>query len=99
MKYPREKDFPKYIWFGPERYEIRFVKRMRRKGPQGDLVGDTDSGKHIIRILHGLNGRERFRTAIHEVLHLLEFEHEIKIKHKTIYDLSDAILQLMEDNL
>lgn len=96
MKLREAKDYPKEIHIGEETYEIRVVKKMpsNLKG----CVGACDPGKHVIYIKKGLTKSQMFRTFIHECLHAIEFEFEIPIKHKTIYQLEKAITDTILSN-
>ncbi len=38
------------------------------------------------------------RTFVHECLHALEFEYNIQIRHKTVYELEEAICAFLIDN-
>lgn len=91
MKIPNIKDYPKTIHLRGETYKIRFVKKL-------GCMGETDAIKREIRIKAGMSKNETFRTAIHELLHFLEFEFPVKIKHKTVYKLEKAVFQLLIDN-
>lgn len=91
MNLPEQRKYPKKIYFGKEVYTIKFVKKL-------DCFGDTDSVKKLIRIKKGISKRETFQTFIHELLHVIEFEAPIKIKHSMIYELEKAIFELLFDN-
>lgn len=91
MMIPRIKDYPKVIYLRGERYKLQFVKKC-------NYLGQTNAVKKTIKIKAGMSKNETFRTIIHEFLHLLEFEFPIKIKHKTVYKLEEAIFQLLIDN-
>ncbi len=91
MRVPEIKDYPKQIYLRGSIYKVVFVKNM------ADL-GETDWAKKTIRIKAGMSKNETFRTFLHELLHFLEFEWPIKLKHKQVYKLEKAIFQLIIDN-
>lgn len=91
VKVPAIKDYPKQIYIRGESYKISFVKNL-------DCLGITDSGARTIKIKAGMSPHETFRTAIHEVLHAIEFSWPVKIKHKTVYKLEKAIFDVLLDN-
>jgi len=91
VKIPSIKDYPKKIHLRHTTYKIRFVKRL-------GACGETDPNKFEIRIKKGMSRNETFRTLLHEVLHLVEFEWPVKLKHKTIWKLEAALFDLLIDN-
>lgn len=91
MKLPQISKYPKKVYVKGAVYRIKFVKGLQ------DL-GNTDSGKNLISIRAGMSKNETFRTFIHELLHLLEFEWPVRLKHKTVYKLEEAIFALLMDN-
>jgi len=88
---PRQKDYPDRIYFQNEIYKVRFKKKL-------DCYGLTNARKKTITIKAGMSARETLATLIHELLHVLEFETPIKLKHKTIYKLEEGIVELLLDN-
>jgi hypothetical protein len=90
IKLPNQSNYPKFIYFGPERYKVKFVKM--------DDYGETDPVMKEIRIKKDISPRETMSTFIHELLHVVEFEADIPIKHKTIHRLEKALFELLVDN-
>jgi hypothetical protein len=90
---PTPTKYPKKLHVRQEIYRVIFTSRLDK-----DTLGITDSGDRTIRIKLGMSRRQTFRTFIHEVLHALEFEFGIKIKHKSVYKYSKAIHHLLVDN-
>jgi len=88
---PKQHHYPFKIYFGSECYKVKFKKNL-------DCYGKTNSSTKTITIKSGMSKRETFATFIHELLHVIEFEAPIKIKHKTIYKLERAITELILDN-
>lgn len=91
MQIPKLKDYPKKIYLRGATYKIKFVKNLKD-------IGLTDPSARIIKIRAGMSKNETFRTLLHEMLHFLEFEWPVKLRHKTIYKLEKAIFQLILDN-
>jgi hypothetical protein len=94
MKLPSVKDYPMEIHVGDETYVIRFVSRM----PKNE-VGLCDDGAHVILIKRGMSKAQTFRTVVHEVLHAIEFEYQLKVPHKLVYQLEKAIVDVLLMNL
>ncbi len=91
MKLPRQSKYPKTIHFASECYRIKFKKDM-------DCYGETNAVKKTITIKSGMSRRETLTTLVHELLHVIEFEAPVKLKHKTVYKLEKAIVELLLDN-
>lgn len=91
MRIPNIADYPKVLHLGTETYKLKFVKGMK-------LVGSTDPSKKEIRIRAGMSKNETFSTAIHEILHMIELEWPVKLKHKQIYKLESALFSFISDN-
>ncbi len=87
---PQDK-YPSKIHVGSEVYTIKFVRGLK-------CYGVTDSGDKTIKIKKGLSPRETMKTLIHELLHAVDFEHDIGIKHKKVYALEEALFGLIYDN-
>lgn len=94
MQFPKLKDYPKQIILNDAIYEVKFVNQLRDK----EMLAECDSSDQTIRIKKGLGPAETFRCFIHEVLHLIEFEGPIELKHKTIYRLEEEIFKLFLNN-
>lgn len=91
MTFPNPKNYPTHIYLKGDCYKVSFVKGLK-------CLGITDPEKYTIKIRAGMSRAETFRTMIHEVLHVLEFSWPIKLKHKTVYKLEEAIFSLLMDN-
>jgi len=91
FKIPTQRKYPKYIYYGTERYRLIFKKNL-------DCYGVTDANARTITIKDGLSPRALLATFIHEVIHLMEFETPLKIKHKSVYKLEKALVELLIDN-
>jgi len=91
----KRKDYPKELLIGDQVYKIKFV----RKFADEQTVGECDPSSLEIRILCGQGSKDTLKTFIHEVCHaLIEFEHDIEIKHKMIYALEEPIFKFFCDN-
>lgn len=91
VKIPVQRAYPKSISFGLETYTIKFSRRLKH-------YGETDPETKTITIRSGLSPRLTLTTFIHELIHVIEFEHPLKISHKMVYELEKAIVELLLDN-
>lgn len=91
LAFPEQHTYPDTIYFKKESYRLIFVRGL-------DCYGETDSGEKTIKIKKGLSPRETFSTLIHELLHVIEFEAPVRIKHRTVYKLEKALFNLLVDN-
>ncbi len=96
MKLPSAKKYPKFLNVKDERYQVLMVDKI--PGEAATLSGLCDGDVKKIWIRKNQSPAGLFRTYVHEVLHALEFEWHIRIRHETIYQLEIAIAALMEDN-
>lgn len=88
---PKNSAYPTKIYFADECYRIKFKENFY-------CYGETDGNKKTITIKSGMSRRATMATVIHELLHVIEFEVPLNIKHKTIYKLEQAIVELILDN-
>lgn len=93
MKLPCYKDYKSEYHVGDETYTLRFVSKLPDCGPED--IGLCDPGSRTIYIKKGLTKALLFRTVVHELLHAIEFELEIKISHKLVYQLEKAIVDTL----
>lgn len=91
IKLPTQKQFPKKIYFNDACYAVVFKKDL-------DCFGETDPNNKRIVVKDGLSPRALLATVIHELLHVIEFEKPMKLKHKDVYKLEQSILELLIDN-
>lgn len=89
--FPQQGAYPDKIYFRKETYRLQFVKNL-------DCYGITDAGNKTIKIKKGISPMQTFKTVIHEILHVIEFEGPVKLKHKTVYKLEDALFEILMDN-
>lgn len=75
-------------------YEIVWVESFA----DPDVLGECRFDSKQIAIKDGLSEREAFKTFVHEVLHAVEFERGVKIPHRAIYQLEDAVFYLLFHN-
>lgn len=89
LKYPNE------FHIGDAVYTLKFVKQFEDEG----TVGECDPGLKEIRIKRGLGKKETLKTLIHELCHaIFEYENDIKMKHKKIYEIETPIYEFIRDN-
>lgn len=85
---------PSHLEIGREVWEIRWVAKFKDR----HQVGESDPEKRIIKIRKGMTTKETWATLIHEVLHAVDAEYDIKLKHKKIYALDRAFSEFIVDN-
>lgn len=91
LSLPDASRYPKHIYYANERYKLIFVKNLRG-------YGLTNWATKVVKIRAGMSRRATFITIIHELLHIIEFETPVKLKHKTVYKLEQAISEMLLDN-
>jgi len=88
-------DIPDTISINGSLWEIFFVRGILGAD---DIAGQCDGDEQQILIDSGLSKSEKAKTLIHEILHAFEYEYNIKIPHKLIYQLEEPIYRLLMDN-
>jgi hypothetical protein len=63
-----------------------------------DTRGETRFEYKQIVLLRGMSDAQTFETLIHELLHAIEHEYEIKLPHASIYSLEGAIHAILRLN-
>jgi len=76
-------------------YEIVWVDSFK----DTNVLGECRFDVRQIALKNGQSERETFKTFVHEVIHAMEVERGIKIPHKAIYQLEDAIFYLLFHNV
>lgn len=92
----KKREYPKEIYIGGSVYKIKFVRTVLRD--HGN-AGCCDPEKKEIRIKYGQSPKETFSTFVHECIHALEFEHDLRISHKLVYQLELAVMDFLMQNL
>ena len=90
--------YPERLRIGDVYYRIRFVKSIRGcKLPVGKnaTIGLCDEHRREILIRKGLSEDETLKTLLHELLHAMEFEYQIKIPHQSVYQYEEAIFDFL----
>lgn len=91
MSFVKTFKYPKKIHVRGTTYKVVFVKKL-------DCLGETNWETRTIKIKAGMGKNETFKTFLHELCHAVEFSWPIKLKHKTVYELEEAIFQLLLEN-
>ena len=95
MKLPKSRrGYPKSLLVKGEEWRIVFVDRIEGK----DTLGMCDPSNRIIYIKNKQSPVETWKTFLHECIHMLEMEHDIRIPHKSVYKFENAIFELLRDN-
>lgn len=90
-KLPHPNQYPKELVLNGLNWRIVWVDRI--DGP--DTLGLCDSENKTIQLMKGQNPKERLVTFIHEILHLAEYSAGCKLTHKQVYQLSEALADLL----
>lgn len=91
--------YPSKLKIGDRYYRIRFVKSIRGdKRPveaEGTTIGICDEDRAEILIRKELSADMKLKTLLHELWHSMEFEYNIKISHKAIYQYEEALFDFI----
>ena len=90
----KQSEYPTELKIGDEEYRVAFVASIDGT----NTIGLCDSGNKVIHIQKGLSKEETLQTFIHEVIHSMEFEYNIKISHRSVYKFETAIYNFIKDN-
>ena len=93
MKLLPNHSYPTEWHVGDETYTLKPVRKI--PGESADTVGLTDSEKKVIYIKKQLSKAQFFRTLVHELLHAVEIELGVRVRHKEIYKLEKGIADLL----
>ncbi len=77
-------------------YDIEYVDNIQKKN--GEIFGDVDWDKLKIRIATKFPNQRQLQTILHESIHVIEHEYQIKFDEQIIERLSNAIYALIIDN-
>lgn len=92
----RIRDYPKEILVREEWYEVRFAQVI--PGEPKSTLGLACQETKTIWIKLGQSPRDRFKTLMHEIMHIIEYEYDLKIPHRLIYALEEPLIRLILDN-
>lgn len=94
MIFPTLNKYPKEIVIRKAIYCVLIVDTIKNN-PR--ILGFC-SRKHKIWIKKQASRKKMYDTFMHELLHAFEFEYNIKIKHKAVYQLAKAFTKYLKDN-
>jgi Zn-dependent peptidase ImmA (M78 family) len=87
MKF-RKRDIPKEIEISEGvYYKVKFKRGLQQKGYDGLCFYDSKE----IWIAAGMDHQETASTLVHEALHAISHEHDIRLDHKLIYKVEAAL--------
>ncbi len=75
-------------------YEIVWVDEFKEPTTMGECRFDSKQ----IAMKTKQSDKEQFKTFVHEVLHAICMERDIKINHRAIYQLEDALYYILFHN-
>lgn len=89
MKLPSKRSYSGTYMIGDYQWEVKRKKVF----PDGwdNHVGLCDPAEQEILLLQSMNKVETLFCFIHEILHAVDEEYKIKLTHKQIYQLEEAI--------
>lgn len=93
LRLPGYSDYRTEFHVGEETYLLKFVSRMPAVGK--GAVGLCDPESRTIYVKKGLSKSMLFRTVTHELLHAIEFEMDLNVPHKLIYQFEKAIVDTL----
>ena len=84
---------------------IRIKRNIKYDIVYQDLIKDDptclglcDPNTRMIHLKNGQSEKETFKTFTHELIHIGEFEYNIKISHKDVYKLENFIFNILKLN-
>jgi hypothetical protein len=93
----RQCDIPRELLIGDGIWTVKFVRKVPQV-EKGYLLGLCDPCDRIIYIRQGQSYIDRADTFLHELIHALDFEYDLNIKHKTVYGLARGMALTMVAN-
>ena len=75
-------------------YEVVWLDGFK----DSEVLGECRFDSKQIALKTGISERETYKTFIHEVLHAVEFERGVKLPHKAVYQLEDALFYILFHN-
>ncbi len=84
--------YPDKLRVGSRIYRVRFVSSIRRNK---NNLGICDEHRGEILIRKDLSEDEKLKTLVHELLHAMEFEYQIKMPHDAVYQYEEAIFDFL----
>lgn len=91
--FPREVEIREGVF-----YKIFFKRPAKMDTPKHIVWGFTDPNSREIWIRQGQTPHQRAQTFWHELQHAIEFEWEIDLPHKTVYDLEAPLAYIFNRN-
>jgi hypothetical protein len=91
------KDFPKGFEINGHWWTLKFVRRIKDHGPE--VLGLCDFAEKTLYCKLGQTPKERLSTVVHEAMHAVEEEFNVKIGHDLIYKLEGAVADFLLANL
>lgn len=86
--------YPNTMLVGDSVWEIKLVKDIQ----QSDAYGACDPQTKTIYIEMAQTRKEMMSTLIHELIHAIEIEYGLTIRHKLVNNLEVAITNLLIEN-
>lgn len=93
----RKRLYPSKIKVGKSTYRVKLVPHIEEIN--GNVTrGYCESEEKLITLLSTQNEKDLFSTFIHELLHAIEAEHKVKLKHSLVYALETPVAEALLRN-
>lgn len=91
MKFPELEDYPDTIRIGKTSWKISFSNEVLKD----DWAGYCCDESRTIYLAAGMGKKETFVTLVHELLHAMDFDFDIRIPHRVVYGLEEPLALLI----
>lgn len=96
MKLNGQRSYPKTLIVNDSDWQIKFVNIV---DGNKETLGLCDPDTKTVYIKRGQKRGEILSVLIHEVCHIYEYEYDFEMKHSLVYDLEEATVSFILDNL
>ncbi|GAH44107.1 unnamed protein product [marine sediment metagenome] len=79
-------------------YKIEFVKEIKDDLHEAEYRGRTIYKENRILILDSYSTEGKFRTILHEIIHVLDDDYKLEMEENTIRRLTVGLYQVLKDN-
>lgn len=79
-------------------YEVEFVEEIRDDIHEVEYRGRTLYKENKLLILDSYSTEDKFRTLLHEVIHVLDNDFKLEMEENTIRRLTVGLYQVLRDN-
>lgn len=87
---------PESVYVGPSRYRVLFDQRILLDGRQ--CYGTITHSEHTIHLDPSFSAEQIFQSFIHEVIHAIDVDRDIKLSEKQVTRLARGVAAVILDN-